>query len=107
MVDFLTDSPKPPPSRITLTLDVLNSSRHCIFAAAGGGKSKVLGEVFSKVLEEEDVVEGRRNLKVRRETVGENKGKKGGEVSASHPSYLPRSLVAVQCQRDQLSLRHG
>jgi len=63
MVDFLTDSPKPPPSRITLTLDVLNSSRHCIFAAAGGGKSKVLGEVFSKVLEEEDVVEGRRNLK--------------------------------------------
>eukprot|EP00520_Triparma_pacifica_P007846 CAMPEP_0118662682 /NCGR_PEP_ID=MMETSP0785-20121206/16967_1 /TAXON_ID=91992 /ORGANISM="Bolidomonas pacifica, Strain CCMP 1866" /LENGTH=254 /DNA_ID=CAMNT_0006556253 /DNA_START=122 /DNA_END=883 /DNA_ORIENTATION=- len=48
MVDFITDSPKPPPERITLTMEVLNSSRHAIFAAAGAGKAGVLGEIFEK-----------------------------------------------------------
>ncbi|GMH80235.1 hypothetical protein TrST_g7803 [Triparma strigata] len=48
-VDFITDSPKQPPERITLTFNVLNSSRGVIFAAAGAGKSDVLKAVFKKV----------------------------------------------------------
>jgi len=48
-VDFIEDSPKPPPNRITLTFEVLNAARNVIFAAAGGGKSDVLSKAFSKV----------------------------------------------------------
>jgi len=46
-VSFLTDSPKPPASRITLTLPVLNASRSVAFIAAGGSKAEVyLGNRF-------------------------------------------------------------
>ncbi|GMH84892.1 hypothetical protein TL16_g10059, partial [Triparma laevis f. inornata] len=47
-VDFIIDSPKQPPERITLTFKVLNEARSVIFAAAGGGKSDVLQKVFKK-----------------------------------------------------------
>ena len=43
-VDFIEDSPKPPPKRITLTFDVLNAAKNVVFAAAGGGKSDVLSK---------------------------------------------------------------
>lgn len=46
----IDDSPKPPPSRITLTLPVLNGhTRHAIFCGAGAAKSPVLQKVFFRV----------------------------------------------------------
>eukprot|EP00475_Leptophrys_vorax_P002806 TRINITY_DN11583_c0_g1_i1.p2 TRINITY_DN11583_c0_g1~~TRINITY_DN11583_c0_g1_i1.p2 ORF type:complete len:304 (+),score=-2.49 TRINITY_DN11583_c0_g1_i1:121-1032(+) len=42
----ITDSPKPPPSRITLTLPVLTSACHVAVVAMGGSKSEVVGELF-------------------------------------------------------------
>ena len=44
----ITDSPKPPPNRITLTLPFLNQhTRTVIFCGAGSSKSPILRDVFS------------------------------------------------------------
>ena len=41
----VVNSPKPPPERITLTLPIINQSRHVAFIAAGSGKASVLAQV--------------------------------------------------------------
>jgi len=47
LVSFVTNSPKAPPTRITLTYYALNErSTECVFAACGSGKNTVLQEVF-------------------------------------------------------------
>jgi 6-phosphogluconolactonase len=47
LVASIDDSPKPPPSRITLTFPVLNKfSRQVIFCGAGSSKSPILQSVF-------------------------------------------------------------
>ena len=51
---YLTRRSLQPPERITLTFNVLNSSRGVIFAAAGAGKSDVLKAVFKKIDGSED-----------------------------------------------------
>ena len=40
-------APKPPPTRITMTLPVINNARRVFFVAAGGKKSKIVSKVFS------------------------------------------------------------
>ncbi|KAF9923606.1 suppressor of los1-1, partial [Modicella reniformis] len=42
----LTDSPKPPPERITLTFPVLNHAHHVAFVAAGEGKQDILYRIL-------------------------------------------------------------
>lgn len=42
----ITDSPKPPLARITITFPVINNARHCIFAMAGEGKAEMLKVLY-------------------------------------------------------------
>lgn len=41
-----TESPKPPPKRITLTLPVVTSALNIAFVATGGGKKEILKAIF-------------------------------------------------------------
>ncbi|HEU4975558.1 MAG TPA: 6-phosphogluconolactonase [Baekduia sp.] len=43
----ITDSPKPPPERITLTLAKLNESRRIVLLVSGEGKSEALARVMA------------------------------------------------------------
>lgn len=42
----INDSPKPPPSRITLTLPVINNAKKCIFAVTGSGKAEIVKRIL-------------------------------------------------------------
>ncbi len=42
----IEDSPKPPPRRVTLTLPVVTHAVRVAFVATGGGKKKVMKEIF-------------------------------------------------------------
>jgi 6-phosphogluconolactonase len=44
----ISDSPKPPPERITLTLPKLNQSRRIVLLVAGEGKSEALSHVIAE-----------------------------------------------------------
>mmetsp|Transcript_11271 Transcript_11271/g.12394 ORF Transcript_11271/g.12394 Transcript_11271/m.12394 type:complete len:109 (-) Transcript_11271:22-348(-) len=50
----IANSPKPPPKRITLTLDMINASSTAIFVAAGDSKK----EVLARVMEDKNVAWG-------------------------------------------------
>lgn len=46
LVSSLTDSPKPPPQRITLTLPAVNKARHAVFVLQGDEKAQSLHEAL-------------------------------------------------------------
>ncbi len=46
IVASLTDSPKPPPSRITLTFPVLNHAKACTFVCTGLAKADIVKEIL-------------------------------------------------------------
>lgn len=59
IVASITDSPKPPPNRISLTLPFLNTmTRNIIFCGAGKSKSPILQAAFSSILKVLDVPGG-------------------------------------------------
>uniref|UniRef100_A0A0D6R4W3 6-phosphogluconolactonase n=2 Tax=Araucaria cunninghamii TaxID=56994 RepID=A0A0D6R4W3_ARACU len=45
-ITFITDSPKPPPGRITVTLPVINSAANVAVVATGAGKAETLKRVL-------------------------------------------------------------
>ncbi|XP_060519370.1 6-phosphogluconolactonase [Cylas formicarius] len=48
----ITDSPKPPPSRITLTFPVINNAKACVFAISGKDKADMIKRIL---LDKEDL----------------------------------------------------
>eukprot|EP00252_Welwitschia_mirabilis_P001480 TRINITY_DN11344_c1_g2_i1.p1 TRINITY_DN11344_c1_g2~~TRINITY_DN11344_c1_g2_i1.p1 ORF type:complete len:339 (-),score=64.00 TRINITY_DN11344_c1_g2_i1:332-1348(-) len=52
-VTFITDSPKPPPERVTFTLPVINSSANVAIVVTGSSKANILQKVLG-----EDVSQG-------------------------------------------------
>ncbi|CAG9792580.1 unnamed protein product [Diatraea saccharalis] len=45
-VAAITDSPKPPPARITLTYAVVNEARNCIFTIGGSSKAEMVKRIL-------------------------------------------------------------
>lgn len=55
LVDYLEDSPKPPPQRITLTFKTLNEhTRNIIFCGAGESKNPILKQIFTRVIAQKE-----------------------------------------------------
>lgn len=57
-VAAITDSPKPPPARVTLTYPIINNAYNCIFAACGAGKKDMITRILKN---KEDLPAGRVN----------------------------------------------
>jgi len=60
LVASVTDSPKPPPCRVTLTLPAVNSARCCVFAAAGQGKAETMARLLGPMGVGEEELPARR-----------------------------------------------
>ncbi|RKP21601.1 nagb/rpia/CoA transferase-like protein, partial [Rozella allomycis CSF55] len=47
-LDYVENSPKPPPKRITLTLNALKMCENVVFLVTGASKNKVIEDIFKK-----------------------------------------------------------
>jgi 6-phosphogluconolactonase len=47
LIASISDSPKPPPQRITMTFPLINNARFSIFAVPGSGKADIIKEIFT------------------------------------------------------------
>lgn len=47
LISYISDSPKPPPRRITFTFPVLEKAGSIAFVAEGAGKAPILNEIFN------------------------------------------------------------
>ena len=47
LVAVVTDSPKPPADRLTLTYKTLNAARHILFLAGGASKADIIPRIFA------------------------------------------------------------
>lgn len=65
IISPISDSPKPPPKRVTMTFPMINNCECAIFASCGGGKAEIVKVCF---LLRYNVIE----MKGRRLSVGEN-----------------------------------
>mmetsp|Transcript_29959 Transcript_29959/g.60116 ORF Transcript_29959/g.60116 Transcript_29959/m.60116 type:complete len:310 (-) Transcript_29959:205-1134(-) len=86
----ILDSPKPPSSRITLTLPVLNASRAVAFIAAGASKAPVLMECFQ---EDEGELTLNKSSSYPCSMVDPSSGRLTWFVDAAAASELPRSSL--------------
>lgn len=48
LVTFVTDSPKPPPERVTLTLNTINQTKYKLAVITGESKSTIVKEVIEE-----------------------------------------------------------
>lgn len=48
LVSFLTNSPKPPPTRVTITKPMIAGAHQIVFVAEGAGKKEILNEILKK-----------------------------------------------------------
>ena len=46
LVTFVKDSPKPPPERVTLTLNTINQAKYKIVVITGESKSSIIKEIL-------------------------------------------------------------
>lgn len=46
LIAQISDSPKPPPQRITMTVPLINNARFSIFAVSGAGKAEIVKRIF-------------------------------------------------------------
>lgn len=56
LITYISDSPKPPAQRITMTFSLINNSRFSIFAVPGHGKAHIIKTIFT---DKEDLPAGR------------------------------------------------
>merc|ERR1712154_263211 len=54
LVDFIVDSPKPPPHRITLTLPIICNAKNIIFVVTGKSKQDAIKEITQIVQNKKD-----------------------------------------------------
>lgn len=95
-VAAITDSPKPPPERITLTFPVLNAAREVLFIAAGGSKASLFQEAFEAGVAEGAVGKGKMTLRVHMHEIGQINGQSfshtyGRSIHAQEPSRSVRA----------------
>lgn len=48
LVAPISDSPKPPPQRITMTYPLINNARHAIFTIPGVSKAEIIRKIFTE-----------------------------------------------------------